>query len=160
MVPCFLAKKTGLARFVPIAYRAARRRRIWPDRHTLLTAYGSKLPFRVWKDGFLEAYVAEGTRMINKGAVELRCDPIWESRVFAACSHDVWRYIPQLQQPTLVIYGADSDTFLPPAVKRFKANVPSATFQRFEKTSHFVPMERPDETADAILTFLKDHQIL
>ncbi len=160
MAPWFLAKKTGLAKFVPIAYRAARRRRIWPDRETLMAAYGSKLPFRVWKDGFLEAYVADGTKETNKGMVELRCDPIWESRVFAACSHDVWRYIPRLQQPTLVLYGADSDTFLPPAVNRFKAKVPSATFQRFEKTSHFVPMERPDKTADAILTFLKDNKIL
>jgi pimeloyl-ACP methyl ester carboxylesterase len=160
MVPWFLAKKTGLAKLVPIAYRAARRRRIWPDRETLLNAYRSKLPFRVWKDGFLEAYVAEGTKENDKGLIELSCDPIWESRVFAACSHDVWRYIPRLQQPTLVLYGADSDTFLAPAVKRFKDKVPTATFGRFEETSHFVPMERPDETVDAILAFLKDQKII
>ncbi len=160
MGPWFLAKKTGLTKFVPIAYRAARRRRIWPDRETLLTAYRSRLPFRVWKDGFLEAYVAEGTKETNNGMVELSCDPIWESRVFAACSHDVWRYIPRLQQPTLVLYGAESDTFLKPAVKRFQRRVPRAVFRRFEKTSHFVPMERPDETADAILAFLKDHKII
>ncbi len=158
--PWYLAKKTGLAKFIPIAYRAARRRRIWPDRETLLTAYRSKLPFRIWKDGFLEAYVAEGTQETNSGMIELSCDPTWESRVFAACSHDVWRYIPRLQQPTLVLYGAESDTFLAPAVKRFKAKVPFATFGRFEETSHFVPMERPDETADAILSFLKDHKII
>lgn len=160
MVPWFLAKKTGLAKFVPIAFRAARRRHTWPDRETLLKGYRRKLPFRVWKDGFLEAYVAEGTKETDKGFIKLCCDPLWESRVFAACSHDVWRYIPRLQQPTLVLYGADSDTFLAPAVNRFKAKVPFATFRRFEETSHFVPMERPDETADAILTFLKDHKII
>ena len=160
MGPWFLAKKTRLAKFVPIAFRAARRRRIWPDRDTLLDAYRSKLPFRIWKDGFLEAYVAEGTKETDKGLIELSCDPLWESRVFSACSHDVWQYIPRLQLPTLVLYGADSDTFLAPAVKRFKAKVPTAAFGRFEGTSHFVPMERPDETAGAILTFLKDHKIL
>jgi pimeloyl-ACP methyl ester carboxylesterase len=159
-VPWFLAKKMGLAKFVPIAYKAARRRRVWPDRQTLLTTYRNKLPFRVWKDGFLEAYVADGTKETNEGTVELSCDPTWESRVFAACSHDAWRYISRLKQPTLVLYGAASDTFLTPAVKRFKAKVPTATFGRFEKTTHFVPMERPGETADAILTFLKDHKIL
>ena len=160
MVPWFLAKKMGLAKFVPIAYRAARRRCVWPDRETLLSAYRSKLPFRAWKDGFLEAYVTDGIRETDKGMVELSCDPTWESRVFAACSHDVWQYIPRLQQPTLVLYGAESDTFLTPAVRRFKTQVPAATFERFEKTSHFVPMERPDETADAILTFLKAHKII
>jgi len=160
MGPWFLAKKTGLAKLVPIAYRAARRRRIWPDRETLLNAYRGKLPFRIWKDGFLEAYVAEGTNETDSGLIELSCDPLWESRVFSACSHDVWRYIPRLQQPTLVLYGADSDTFLASAVKRFREKVPTAAFGRFEGTSHFVPMERPDETADAILTFLKDHKIL
>ena len=160
MLPWFLAKKTGLAKYVPIAFRAARRRYIWPDRETLLNGYRSKLPFQVWKNGFLEAYVAEGTKETDKGLIELSCDPLWESRVFSACSHDVWRYVPRLQLPTLVLYGADSDTFLAPAVKRFKAKVLTATFRRFEKTSHFVPMERPDETADAILTFLKDHKII
>jgi pimeloyl-ACP methyl ester carboxylesterase len=42
------------------------------------------------------------------------------------------------------------------AAKRFKGNVPGVVFRCFEETGHFVPMERPVETAEAILDFLED----
>ncbi|MFH1241183.1 MAG: alpha/beta hydrolase [Pseudomonadota bacterium] len=156
----FVAKKMGLSRFIPIAARAARRRRVWPNREAILSAYGVKSPFREWKDGFLDAYIDNGTEDTEEGAIRLCCDPTWESRCFATCSHDVWRYISRLQVPTLVLYGSESDTFLKPAVKRFKTKAPAAVFRYFEGTGHFVPMERPDESAEAILTFLRDIQIM
>lgn len=156
----FVAKKTGLSKFIPIAARAARRREVWPDRETLLAAYRGKGPFKAWTDGFLEAYIADGTEDTGQGRIRLCCDPAWESRCFATCSHDVWRYIPRLRVPTLVLYGSESDTFLSPAVKRFKAKAPGAVFRCFEGTSHFVPMERPNESARTILDFLKDNDIV
>jgi pimeloyl-ACP methyl ester carboxylesterase len=156
----FLAKKTGLARFAPIVYRAARRRSVWPDRETILAAYRDRYPFKAWEEDFLEAYIDQGTEQTGEGTIRLCCEPAWESRCFFACPHDVWRYVPRLKQPTLIIYGAESDTFLQPAVKRFKAKVPSATFSRFEGTGHFVPMERPEETTKTILDFLMGRQIL
>ncbi|NIQ39240.1 MAG: alpha/beta fold hydrolase [Proteobacteria bacterium] len=156
----FLAKKTGLARRVPIVAQAARRRNVWASRDAILAAYREKNPFRPWKDGFLEGYIADGTEETEDGRIKLRCEPAWESRCFAVCPHDIWRHIPCLQQPTLVIYGAKSDTFLASAAKRFKAKVPGATFLCLEGTSHFVPMERPDESADAIVTFLRDQNII
>ena len=160
MAGLFVAKKAGLSKFIPIAARAARRKKIWPDRETLLAAYGDKMPFKAWKDGFLEAYIAYGTEKTAEGTIKLCCDPVWESRCFATCSHDVWRYISKLRVPTLVLYGAESDTFLRPAVKRFKAKVPGTVFRSFEGTSHFVPMERPDESAETILAFLRDNRIV
>ena len=156
----FLAKKTALARFVPIAFRAARRRREWPDRRTLYEAYGRKEPFRRWKKGFLEAYVAEGTRETGRGTVELCCDPQWEAHCFTACPHDIWGRLRGLKTPTLVLYGGRSDVFLPPAVRRFASTVPSAKLSGFPRISHFVPMEAPDETAEAILSFLREQGLL
>jgi pimeloyl-ACP methyl ester carboxylesterase len=82
------------------------------------------------------------------------------SRCFAVCPHDVWRYIPRLQQPALIVYGADSDTFFASAAKRFKAEVPHVRLHCLEATSHFVPMERPDETVRAIISFLNDEKIV
>jgi len=160
MAGLFAAKKAGLSKFIPIAARAARRRKIWPDRETLLVAYRGKRSFKAWDEGFLEAYITHGTERTAGGSIKLCCDPIWESRCFATCSHDVWRYIRRLKVPTLVLYGSESDTFLRPAVKRFKAKVPGTVFRCFEGTSHFVPMERPDESAEIILAFLRDNRIV
>jgi len=156
----FLAKKTGLSRFVPIAARAARRNPFWPDRDTLLNTYRTKQPFAKWKEGFLEGYIAGGTVRTNSGGIRLSCTPAWESRCFSVCSHDVWRYIPQIQPPTLLVYGSESDTFLPRAVKRFQAKAPHAVIRRFQGTSHFVPMERPDETVESFLIFLQEKEVL
>jgi len=155
----YLAKKTGFAKFVPIARRASHRRTQWPDRKTIFNIYQGKFPFKVWKDGFLEGYIEGGTEHTMEGNVRLCCDPAWEARCFAVCPHIVWRYVPRIKVPTLLLYGAESDTFLKPAVRRFKSLLPAATVKGFEDTSHFVPMERPDECAQEIFSFLEKHKI-
>jgi pimeloyl-ACP methyl ester carboxylesterase len=155
----YIAKRTGLARFVPIIATAARRKRDWPDRASILESFRSKAVFQNWKDGFLDAYIESGNEKTGQGTVQLCCDPAWESKCFAACPHDIWRFIPRLQRPALIVYGADSDTFLAAAAKKFKAEVPRTAFRRFEKTGHFVPMEKPDETAEVIFDFLENEKV-
>jgi pimeloyl-ACP methyl ester carboxylesterase len=156
----YLAKKTGLAKRMPIVARAAKRRYIWPDHRSMLKSYRSKAVFGSWQNGFLEAYVESGTEDTQDGKIKLCCAPAWESRCFAVCPHDVWRYIPRLKQPTLVLYGATSDTFLMSAARRFKSKVPSASMVSLGETGHFVPMERPAETTEIIVNFLKEQGII
>ena len=156
----YLAKVTGFARRVPIAARAARRNPFWPDTETLLNTYRTRHPFKSWERGFLEGYIEDGTTSSDSKRIRLCCTPQWESRCFSVCSHDIWRYIPQIRQPTLVLYGAASDTFLPSAVKRFQAKAPHAVIKRFDGASHFVPMERPDDTVEAIFMFLQEKGLL
>ena len=156
----YLAKKTGFAKYVPIAHRAAKRKWVWPDPETILSAYRGKASFRSWREGFLESYVTWGTEKTENGKIKLCCDPAWESRCFAVCPHDVWRFVSKIHQPTLVLYGKNSDTFLPPAVKRLKEKVPHATIVGFKDTGHFVPMEKPDECVEAVFSFLHEHQII
>jgi pimeloyl-ACP methyl ester carboxylesterase len=150
----YLAKKTGLARFVPIAYRAARRNPVWPDRETILNIYRRKGSFSLWEKGFLETYVEGGTVDDPSGGVRLACSPAWEARIFATCPHDIWRYVPLVRQPVLVIYGGKSDTFLPSAARRFKKLSPDAEMVCLQGCGHFVPMERPLEAALGIERFL------
>jgi len=154
----YLAKLTGLARFVPIVATAAKRRSEWPDQKSMLEAYQVKPVFQTWCDGFLDAYIKDGTEETGHETIRLCCDPAWESKCFAVCPHDIWRYIPRLQKPTLVLYGAESDTFLASAAKRFKAKVPGVALRCFEDTGHFVPMQRPDETVEVIVDFLKNEK--
>ncbi len=156
----YLAKKTGAARLVPIAYRAAKRRRVWPDREKIFQSYRRKESMKRWDKAFLRAYVEEGTAETGDGQVAWRCDPAWEARCFAVCPHDVWRFVPLVRCPTLVIYGCESDTFLKPAAERFKRKLPSAELVGMENTSHFVPMERPEETTMAIVRFLRENRII
>jgi pimeloyl-ACP methyl ester carboxylesterase len=151
----YLAKKTGFARWMPIVATAAKRRNAWPDQESILNSYRRKAVFSGWQDGFLEAYIADGTEKNRDDGFRLSCAPAWEAKCFSVCPHDIWRYVPRLKLPVLVLYGAKSDTFLEPAVKRFQSKVPHARFIRFEKCGHFVPMEQPEATAGAIFDFLQ-----
>ena len=152
----YIAKKTRLNRYIPIAARAARRNGTWPDRKTILAAYQNKGMFKSWQKGFLEAYLKDGVQDKNDGKVCLSCDPAWEARCFSVYPHDLWRYIPLVQQPVLALYGEMSDSFLPSAVRRFQSKLPHAQISCFQNTSHFVPMEKPIETALAIRSFIAE----
>jgi pimeloyl-ACP methyl ester carboxylesterase len=156
----YLAKKSGLARWMPIVATAAKRRNTWPDQESVWSSYRQKAVFSTWQEGFLEAYIDDGTTATLQGGVRLCCQPAWESKCFSVCPHDIWRYVTRLKQPVLVLYGAHSDTFLAPAVRRFQAKVPHARFKCFENCGHFVPMEQPRATADAIFEFLKTEALV
>ena len=155
-----MTQKAGLTGFIPIVSGAAHRKRVWPDQQTILDAYRTKRSFSAWKDGFLEGYVRHCTKKTEDGTITLCCEPAWEARCFAVCPADVWKALPRLQVPTLVLYGSQSDVFLSSAARKFRRKVPHAFLQRFDQTSHFVPMERPDETAEAILSFLGEKHLI
>ncbi len=156
----WLAKKVGLARRVPIAHRAARRRAVWPDRESILAAYNGKSVFAHWRPGWLTAYVAECTEPDPDGKIKLCCDPAWEARAFATCTHEIWRYVPRIGCPTLLLYGDRSDTFRHSAARRFARLVPGSEVVALENTSHFVPMERTEECRDRIIAFLRGRGVL
>jgi pimeloyl-ACP methyl ester carboxylesterase len=156
----YLAKKSGLAKWMPIVATAAKRKNAWPDQESILNSYRKKVVFSTWQNSFLEAYIADGTEKTLQGGVSLCCEPAWESKCFSVCPHDIWRYVLQLKLPVLVLYGACSDTFLAPTVKRFQSKVPHARFKCFEKSGHFVPMEQPGAIVDAIFAFLREEAII
>ena len=158
--PWLLVKKTGLTRFVPMAAQAIRRKRVWPDREKILAAYRGKQVFNDWQEGFLEAYVTEGTEETGQGDIKLCCEPEWEYQCFITCPHDVWAYVGKLQQPTLVLYGSDSYALKPSAIKRLKKILPNADFRCLKETGHFLPLEKPDEVATLTVEFLKENKII
>jgi pimeloyl-ACP methyl ester carboxylesterase len=113
--------------------------------------------FQSWQAGFLDAYISYGTQKADGDRIRLSCDPVWESRVFSAYPYDLWRYIALVKQPVLILYGEKSDTFGALAVKRFKKKVPHAVIQPLPRTGHFVPMEKPGQTAAAIAAFVENN---
>lgn len=151
----YLLKKTGLIRFIPIAARAAKRRAVWPDLQTIHAAYQKKRMFRSWHPACLEGYLADGTQANGDGQVRLSCTPAWEARCFSVYPHDLWRIIPRIQQPVLVVYGGRSDTFRVRTARQLQKALPLARFECFGDSGHFIPMEKPKAVARAILDFIK-----
>ena len=145
-----LARLLGLRHRLPLVQGALRRRRTWPSRHVCFELYRRHPFFANWPDESLWAYVRAGTREREDGQVELVYPPEWEAHIFATTPTDVWRAVPRLRLPALVIRGEYSDTFRPQSQARMEHLLPQARFVVIPEAGHLVPMERPEEVAAAI----------
>lgn len=145
-----LMRRLGLWQRQPLVQGALRRRRTWPSRRACYEHYKRKPLFTTWPDASLRAYVEAGTRERPDGHVELTYPPEWEAHIFATTPTDVWRTVPQLQTPVLVIRGEHTNTFRPQSQARMERLVPQARFVVIPGAGHMVPLERPLETGAAI----------
>lgn len=70
-----------------------------------------------------------------------------------------WHTMRRITAPTLVVWG-DTDRLVAPDLAPFVANaIPDARLLVLEDTGHTAQMERPHETARAILALLEDNMI-
>ena len=148
-----LARAAGLDGRQPFVQAALRRRRIWPDDRACFDHYRRKQLFARWSDDALWDYVRAATRD-GAGGVTLRYPPEWEAHIFATVPTGIWRDVPRLRLPCLVVRGEHSETFLPASLARVARLLPAARVVTIPGAGHLLPMERPRETAAAVLDFL------
>jgi len=150
-----LAKRLGLGGRLGLVRGARSRRVIWPDRRAAFAAYSRKRIFTLWRPEVVEDYLADGMVDGPDGKVRLRYPPEWEARVFEVSPHDPWQQLRRIAVPTLLVRGEHSDTLRPDAVRRFASEVASSQVVVIPGSTHFVPMERPDEVARVVIDFLR-----
>ena len=143
----------GLRKRLPLVQGALRRRRVWPSRRACYEHYRRKPFFAAWPDAGLWAYVESGTRERADDQVELVYPPEWEAHIYATVPTDIWRAVPKLRTPALVIRGERSDTFQPESLARMERLLPQAHYVIIPRAGHLVPMERPAEAGSAICNF-------
>lgn len=70
---------------------------------------------------------------------------------------EVEAYLPQINCPTLVLWGDEDPFFGVDVGERVAATLPDAVLKVYAYTGHFLPEERPIETAeDIVLRFLNE----
>jgi pimeloyl-ACP methyl ester carboxylesterase len=136
---------------------ALKRRRHFDDLDLVFRGYRNRDVFRYMSDENLRIYIEGITRQTDKG-YELVYSPEWESRIYLTglLDFDIWRELPRLEIPTLFIRGAETDTFLENAAKFVKQKQPRARVEVLEKSTHLLPLERPQEVFDILQLFLKE----
>ena len=84
--------------------------------------------------------------------------PEWEAHIYLTGLHDfdLWRDLPKLEVPTLIIRGAETDTFLEKAARLVKQKQPKVKIETLEKSTHILPLERPREVFEIMNNFLQD----
>ncbi len=144
----------GLRRRLPLVQEALRRCRTWSSRQACYDHYRGKRFFAGWSDASLWAYVEAGTRERAEGGVELAYSPEWEAHIFASVPVDIWRAVPKLRAPVLVIRGERSNTFTRESQMRMERLLTQARYVLIPDAGHLASMERPGEVGLAVLDFL------
>lgn len=151
-----LMRVLGLDQRQPLVQSALRRRRSWPSRQACFEHYRRKAFFVNWSDAALWDYVESGTRQGAGGQVELVYPPEWEAHIFATPPLGIWRDVPRLRTPALVLRGEHSDTFRPQAQARMGRLLPQARFTVIPDAGHLAPLEKPAKVGAVIRSFLDE----
>ena len=138
--------------------RTKKRRRTFDDLETVFNGYRSRNLFRYMSDESLRAYINGTTRPKSGGGYELVYSPEWEAQIYRTNMHDfdIWRNLPKLEVPTLIIRGAETDTFLEDTARLVKRKQPKVRIEALPKSTHLLPLERPREIFEIMQSFLKE----
>lgn len=148
---------------------ALKRRRTFDDLDLVFRGYRNREVFRYMSDENLRIYIEGITRKTENGRArreaavpaavyELVYPPEWESRIYLTGlrDFDIWRGLLKLDVPTLFIRGAETDTFLENAARLIKRMQPKARVESLDRSTHLLPLERPQEIFDMMQSFLRE----
>jgi pimeloyl-ACP methyl ester carboxylesterase len=144
-------------RLHPLIQGAKRRRRTFDDLETVFRGYRNRDVFRYMSDENLRIFIAGITRATETG-YELVYSPEWEAQIYRTGMHDfdIWRGLPHLRVPTLILRGAETDTFFEAAARLVKRKQPYVRVEALARSTHILPLERPQEVFEIIQAFLRE----
>ncbi len=147
-------------RFHPLVAGALQRRRAFDDLDRLYNGYRRKPVFRYMDEENLRAYV-EGIACQREGGGYQLCYSVdWEIRIYQTGiwrDMDIWRGLPNLQAPTLIVRGAETDTFWERTGQLVKRKQPRLRVETLEASTHLLPLERPVEVSNLIQSFFEEN---
>jgi pimeloyl-ACP methyl ester carboxylesterase len=156
-----LLHKCGLGyRLHPLVTTAKKRRREFDDLDRLFKGFRRKPIFRYMNDESLNDYVKGIACKTNRGSYQLCYSAEWEMRLYITAvwrDMDIWRGLPKLEVPTLIIRGSETDTFWEKTAKLVKRKQPEVKVETLGKSTHLVPLEHPREVSEIILSFLQEN---
>ena len=137
---------------------ALRRRRRFDDLEKLFKGYRRRDVFRFFSDGLLHALIRGMTRPTTDGGYELVYSPEWEARIYETGiwnDWDIWKGLKRLKIPTMIIRGAETDTFWESTARMVRKTNSDIRILSVQAATHLVPLERPDEVFDIAQQFLQ-----
>lgn len=143
----------------PLIASAKNRRRVFDDLERLFSSYRRKSIFKYMDDEALRVYIEGITCPIENGGYQLCYSVAWEVQIYHTGiwrDMELWRGLKNFKVPTLIVRGAETDTFLEQAGKRVQRINPAIKVQSIPQSTHLVPLEKPQETYESIRDFLKE----
>jgi pimeloyl-ACP methyl ester carboxylesterase len=140
----------------PLVPAAQRRRRTFKNREVIFRSYRQKKVFRYLDDESLQAYI-KGITCEDGEGFKLCYSPEWEIQIYVSGvwqDMELWRALPKLNVPLLIIRGEKTDTFFENTAQLVKKKLPGAKIVTIPETSHLLPLEKPEAVANEIKKFI------
>jgi pimeloyl-ACP methyl ester carboxylesterase len=144
----------------PLVARARQRRREFDDLERLYNGYRRKSVFKYMDDEALRAYVEGIACQKDDVGYQLCYSPEWEIRIYLTSiwpDMDIWRALPDLQVPTLIVRGMETDTFWERTGKLVRRKQSKVRVEALERSTHLLPLERPKEVSNLIRSFFEEN---
>ena len=132
---------------------ALRRREAFATREEARAAFYGRGPFARWTDEMLELYVEHGFRDGADGRRHLACAPETEAEYYRVSdAHGTWGRLGEIRCPVTIVVGSGSDTHPDDFAISLTAQFGTGELVSVSRSTHFVPMEQPEEIARVIGT--------
>jgi lipase len=143
-------------RRMDLAEVARKRRMVWSSAGEIVEAYRARPAFERWRPDILHLYAEHGTFRREDGQLELKCPGEVEAAFFDnSRSLDTWDRLPDINCPTLLIWGELTHGPFPALMARAAERIPNAKTATIPGAGHLAPMEHPHAVADAVLAFME-----
>jgi pimeloyl-ACP methyl ester carboxylesterase len=129
----------------PMVKAALRRRAVFASRAEALGAYRGRGAFATWPEVTLRDYLEDGLVDQPDGAVRLACAPAWEASSYAAQDNDTWGALAAWAGPVDMLLAQSGSTCRFPEGEEVTSLPPRIGASVLAGTTHFLPMERPDD---------------
>lgn len=127
-----------------------KRKRAFDSRQAARENFASKPPFDKWHPAALDGYIDCGLIESEAGAI-LACTPEAESDIYqGATAHGAWGRAGEIDVPTLIMAGSDSDVFPADYARSVANQFGRAGSEIVARADHFLPMEHPEVIARRI----------
>ncbi len=147
-----VAKATGLIKRVSPGRVSSRRRHQWPSAKEALQHFASKSLFARWEPEVLQDYVRAGTESDpEQGGVRLAFDRAVETRLYNTLPHHFGALLKRHPPACPVHYLGGTRSAEGRQVGMAMTRALTQGRIGWIEGTHLYPMERPDETAQAVL---------
>ena len=142
---------------LPLAQGALARKHRFSDVQAAFRYWRPKPLFTDMSDESLWACTHSMTRAARHDAgLELSWPRDWEAWYYMSVDTETWSALTRLKGllPTLLMQGADSDTFPGVSLQRARSLLPAGTFVTLADCGHMFPLSHPGDTRTALTDWL------
>lgn len=154
-----LVRSLGLGeRLHPLIPGALKRQREFASLESAFERYRARPIFRYFSDEALRIYIAGMTTGSPGKGFRLTYSPEWEARIYDTGvwnDGDLWRGMPGLRVPTLMVRGLESDTFRESTSRALERSNAQVRIAVVERSTHLLPLERPQRIFEIVHAYME-----